>query len=188
MATNKPWDVLLVQETHFDSKEQEAYGKYAYKHGFRFFHLEAHCRNQNLSHGTGILAKKQFRVRKILQMDDPLGRAIGINCEGLNIVSCYMSPSGRSPDFVQQLLEWINLRSARVPWMIAGDFNLIPEENDLFQLLEQEGAQLRACVDTEGNLAPTRFRGNDVLTTGFLTDLICFPSQPFPKLTSLTTK
>lgn len=68
------WDVLMLQETNMTLKEQTAFGRYAWKSGYRCFHLPARCTNGKPHHGIGILVRKSLKSRLLSTKDIPLAQ------------------------------------------------------------------------------------------------------------------
>lgn len=160
------WDVLMLQETNMTLKEKTAFGRYAWKSGYRCFHLPAHCTNGKPHHGIGILVRKSLKSRLLFTKDIPLAQVLAINVEGLNLLNIYMNPRGQDAPFLQAILEWLLTKVRGAPWMIMGDWSQTPEDNHLCELLQSEGASILGCVANNGTWPPTRWEGNRTIDYG----------------------
>ena len=72
----------MLQETNMTLKEKTAFGRYAWKSGYRCFHLPAHCTNGKPHHGIGILVRKSLKSRLLFTKDIPLAQVFGHKCRG----------------------------------------------------------------------------------------------------------
>ena len=165
-CVSDPWDVLVIQETHMNPKEQNAFGKWAWKSGYRFFHVPAHETNGVLFHGVGILVRKPLRSRLLFSKDAPLAQVLAVNVEGLNILNLYLSPKGQDAPFLQAILEWLSTKVRGVPWLIVGDWNQTPQDNAFCDLLQSDGATILGCRSEGGSWSPTRWNGSRAIDYG----------------------
>lgn len=131
----RPVDIVMLQELkgmEFPSAEIEKIGYYSDfvpQKGFN---------------GVAILSKKPFKViaRKLPGNDeDAQARYLEIDCDGVRIINIYL-PNGNpigTEKFEYKLL-WMDrlykhlkeLREDRIPFVIGGDFNVIPQDIDCY--------------------------------------------------------
>ena len=150
-----------------------------------FSHVTARETRGVLHHGTGILVKKTCRSRKLWVKDVSVAQAIAINVEGINLVNVYLNPKGVNPDFLQKLLEWLSNKVSWVPWLIMGDFNKTPDENDFVELLISENSFLLVKM-IRVRLSPLAGKVHVVSITGSPAVLTCF--HPRSLLALIPTK
>ncbi len=151
--------VAMVQEFVMTSKELNAFRNFAFRKGFRFFGQPGSHPEGRPSRGAGILVHKQLSRHLLKQWEDRECQAIAVNVHGMSIISAYFACKGQGPTVPQEILQFITSTLLNQAWIMAGDFNAGPQEQDLIQLLCQEKAQVLAVVGTHHELLPTRFEG-----------------------------
>jgi exodeoxyribonuclease-3 len=127
-------DVLLVQET------KQADVKFPFA-AFKELGYESAHFGQGRWNGVAILSKVGLQnVTRGFGDDDPEARFIGARCGGLQVYSCYV-PNGRSLDdaHYQYKLRWLGSlgqlladRDRSVPVVVGGDFNVAPNDLDVY--------------------------------------------------------
>ena len=160
-------DVALLQETSLKKSQVEAFSRNAFAQGYRFFHQPGHETDRRGHRGCGILVNKHKRARQLKAWQTPDCQAIAVLVEGVVLVSVYDTFGGNNQDFFAALLEWLAVnRWHDTPWLLMGDWNAVPSQNQLAASLTREGAQVLAVVDEDGNLEPTRYQGKTAIDWG----------------------
>ncbi len=136
LETNQP-DLLLIQELkglEFPTAEFEAIG------------YQSEAITQKAYNGVAILSKDQQEI--ILDHfpddnDDKQARYLEITYKNLRVINIYL-PNGNPVDSEKYpyKLDWMDrlytrlkvLREENIPFLIGGDFNVIPEERDCYDL------------------------------------------------------
>jgi exodeoxyribonuclease-3 len=128
-------DVLMIQELKgLEFPEEE------------FTELGYNCAavTQKAYNGVATLSKKEFSVVK-QQLDgdknDDQARYLEIDVDGIRVINIYL-PNGNpvDSDKFPYKLKWMDrlkerleaLRNDEIPFLVAGDFNVIPEEKDCY--------------------------------------------------------
>jgi len=132
LNTNQP-DLLLIQELKGLDFPYEAFQEIGYS---------AEAVTQKAYNGVAILSKqKQEVIAKSLEGDkeDEQARYIEINYSGIRVINIYL-PNGNPVDSEKYpyKIKWLErlhhklseLRNEDIPFVIAGDFNIIPERQD----------------------------------------------------------
>ncbi len=150
LAAN-PVDAVVLQETKltddkFPHAEIEAAGYRVAWHG------------QKTYNGVALLARSEPAdiVRNIPGFDDPQARVIAGTVDGVRIIGGYF-PNGQAPgtdkfeykmQWLHALREWLREELAAHPELVLlGDFNIAPEDRDVFDPVAWAG-QIH-CTDEE---------------------------------------
>ena len=168
-----------VQEITLSQKELVSFKHYAFTKGYRFFgQLGAHLAGHP-SRGAGVLVHKHLKSHLLNQWGNHECQAVGVNIEGLNLLSVYVSVRSYSPQVPQEILQFLTEQIPQKPWLMVGDFNNEPHEYDLIQVLKEEGASVLAVTDEQGRLQPTRFEGNRAIDYGITNSVGAFSKPQF---------
>ena len=144
-------DVLVLQETKLtDDKypraEIEAAGWRSVWHG------------QKTYNGVALLARSEPTevVKNMPGFDDPQARVIAATVAGVRVIGAYV-PNGQAPDsdkfvykmgWLEALRAWLQTELAAHPKLVLmGDFNIAPEDRDVFDPVAMAG-QIH-CTDAE---------------------------------------
>ena len=135
LAAQSP-DVLCLQETKMvDAKFPQAEVSAA---GYR-----AEFFGQKTYNGVALLTRDEAGdvVRNIPQFPDDSARLISGTVQGVRVIGAYF-PNGQAPDsdkftykmrWLQALHDWLKLERLRYPRLVLmGDFNIAPEDRDVF--------------------------------------------------------
>jgi exodeoxyribonuclease-3 len=132
LTTHRP-DLLLLQEIKCKT---EAFPAQA----FQELGYHSTVLGQPGYNGVAILSREPVRlVASALPFEDPLARFLDIEWNGLRVINIY-APNGNpvtSEKFMYKL-KWLEhlivylekMRTARVPFVVAGDYNIIPQPLD----------------------------------------------------------
>jgi exodeoxyribonuclease-3 len=123
--------------------------------------------------GTAVFSRKPMTLlgTGIGGNDDPEGRVLRVDIDGVDVVSVYL-PSGSSSDeaqarkntWIKQFGPWMaTLRRRRRPVVVGGDLNIARDERDIFHW--------RSNRDASGFLPHERTFLNDIVASGW-TDVI----------------
>ncbi|MCK6418631.1 MAG: exodeoxyribonuclease III [Alphaproteobacteria bacterium] len=128
-------DVLFLQETKTDDFPSATFQKSGY---------EIYTQGQKTYNGVAILSRKPLNIlRNALTGDDTdtQARFLEAETDGLRLINIY-APNGNPVDsekfpyklrWLERLYTYLKtLREARIPFLVGGDFNIIPEEKDCF--------------------------------------------------------
>ncbi len=146
LETNQP-DLLMIQELKgldFPTDEFKALG----------YHSEAVT--QKAYNGVAILSKQKQEVTlNSLPGDetDEQARYLEINYNGIRVINIYLpngNPVNSESEKFPYKIKWMQrlykrlkeLREAQIPFVIAGDFNVIPEEHDCYDPAAWQGDAL----------------------------------------------
>jgi exodeoxyribonuclease-3 len=170
IEANEP-DVLCMQETKQDDERFpfsgfEALGYEAAHHG------EGRWNGVAIASRVGISAVR----RGFGSVEDEHGaRMIAASCRGIDVMSCYV-PNGRALDdpFFEKKLAWLDrlaLDIGEIPasraLVVAGDFNVAPQDLDVWDPAALEG-QTHVTADERERVAAIRALGlDDVVRTRY---------------------
>lgn len=159
--------VGLLQEISMSPKEIQSFQFFANKSGFRL-HYQLGDANLRPGRGSAVLVQKHLHLHaKFLKTwFEHDCQPVAVNVEGVNFVSNYVAVSGSAPDTSQEILLWLQESLGQKPWIIMGDWNQVPDECCMSQILVEEGAQLLAVKDTCSRLLPTRWLGRRAIDFG----------------------
>lgn len=128
-------DVLFLQETKTDDFPSATLQKFGY---------EMYARGQKTYNGVAILSRKPLKIlNNALPGDktDAQARFLEAETDGLRLINIYV-PNGNPVDSEKfpYKLRWLErlcmylktLRDQRIPFLVGGDFNIIPEDKDCF--------------------------------------------------------
>jgi exonuclease III len=148
-------------------KEIQSFQFFANKSGFRL-HYQLGDANLRPGRGSAVLVQKHLHLHaKFLKTwFEHDCQPVAVNVEGVNFVSNYVAVSGSAPDTSQEILLWLQESLGQKPWIIMGDWNQVPGECCMSQILVEEGAQLLAVKDTCSRLLPTRWLGRRAIDFG----------------------
>ena len=128
-------DVLCLQELKGLEFPHDAFGGY-----------QIHAVGQKAYNGVAILSKRPFTViseKLIGDESDEQARYLEIEAGGLRVINIYLPNGNPAPgDKFEYKLKWMDrllvrlmeLRAKEIPFLITGDFNVIPEARDCWDV------------------------------------------------------
>ena len=170
IEANEP-DVLCMQETKQDDE------RFPFS-GFEALGYEAAHHGEGRWNGVAIASRVGIGAvrRGFGSAEDEHGaRMIAASCRGIDVMSCYV-PNGRALDdpFFQKKLAWLDrlaldigeIRASRA-LVVAGDFNVAPQDLDVWDPSALEG-QTHVTADERDRVAAIRKLGlDDVIRTRY---------------------
>ena len=171
VLTQQEIDVFLIQEVSLRPSEIAAVKRYVFQLGYAFFCLCGYETKGVGYRGVGVFVKLKHSTRCLKEWHHRDGQAIAVIVQGFIFVSMYVAQIGCS-ELHQDILEWLTVSIPHAPWLLLGDHNCLPEENELCRFLIEDGASLMAVHDEQGVLVPTRFKGRRCIDYG----ITCVPS------------
>ena len=173
LQKHKP-DALCLQETKledakFPEQELRGVGYHAVYSG------------QKTYNGVAILSKVRATDAQasIPDFDDPQKRVLAVTIDGVRVICLYV-PNGQSVesdkyryklDWLAKVTAWLKSeRAANNRLVVVGDFNIAPDERDVYDPKAWEGQVL--CS------APERQAFQDLLAGGLLDSFRLFEQQP----------
>ena len=145
-------DIALLQEVSFTPNEARAFGRCAAKKGFIFFFFEPGpphkgCQNKtDYSGGVGILVRKNLRQRIAFQAGNDDAQIVTVWTCGWLIGSVYAPPRQVSPHAASTLLTEALIATenlgTNIPWLVAGDFNEMPDNSHFCDVAEGLGGSV----------------------------------------------
>ena len=167
-------DALCLQETKledakFPEQELRGVGYHAVYSG------------QKTYNGVAILSKVRATDAQasIPDFDDPQKRVLAVTIDGVRVICLYV-PNGQSVesdkyryklDWLAKITAWLKSeRAANNRLVVVGDFNIAPDERDVYDPKAWEGQVL--CS------APERQAFQDLLAGGLLDSFRLFEQQP----------
>jgi exodeoxyribonuclease-3 len=163
IEANEP-DVLCMQETKQDDE------RFPFS-GFEALGYEAAHHGEGRWNGVAIASRVGIGAvrRGFGSAEDEHGaRMIAASCRGIDVMSCYV-PNGRALDdpFFQKKLAWLDrlaLDIGEIPasraLVVAGDFNVAPQDIDVWDPAALEG-QTHVTADERDRVAAIRELGLD---------------------------
>ena len=173
LQKHKP-DALCLQETKledakFPEQELRGVGYHAVYSG------------QKTYNGVAILSKVRATDAQasVPDFDDPQKRVLAVTIDGVRVICLYV-PNGQSVesdkyryklDWLAKITAWLKSeRAANDRLVVVGDFNIAPDERDVYDPKAWEGQVL--CS------APERQAFQDLLAGGLLDSFRLFEQQP----------
>ena len=173
LQKHKP-DALCLQETKledakFPEQELRGVGYHAVYSG------------QKTYNGVAILSKVRATDAQasVPDFDDPQKRVLAVTIDGVRVICLYV-PNGQSVesdkyryklDWLAKVTAWLKSeRAANNRLVVVGDFNIAPDERDVYDPKAWEGQVL--CS------APERQAFQDLLAGGLLDSFRLFEQQP----------
>ena len=167
-------DALCLQETKledakFPEQELRGVGYHAVYSG------------QKTYNGVAILSKVRATDAQasVPDLDDPQKRVLAVTIDGVRVICLYV-PNGQSVesdkyryklDWLAKITAWLKSeRAANDRLVVVGDFNIAPDERDVYDPKAWEGQVL--CS------APERQAFQDLLAGGLLDSFRLFEQQP----------
>lgn len=134
LANEKP-DIICLQELKCADFPFDVVAQWGYE-------IKAVC--QKAYNGVAMLARGEMELHgdQLPGIDDSANaRFLDVTFQGIRVVGCYM-PNGNplGTEKFDYKLRWLHallkhcqdLRAARVPFLVMGDFNIIPEPRDCY--------------------------------------------------------
>ncbi len=157
-------DVLLLQEIRCLPEQLPSDWK-----GLEGWHVQWNPAQRKGYAGTAVLSRQPIQLLHtgIAGEDDPEGRVLRVDIQGMDFVSVYL-PSGSSSEdaqirknaWMQRFTPWMaTLRRRRRPVIVGGDLNVARDERDIFHW--------RSNRDTSGFLPHERVFLNDLVDSGW---------------------
>lgn len=139
-------DVLALQETKLID-EKFPFAEFAAA-GYQVL-----CNGQKTYNGVALLARGELGdpVREIPGLEDPQRRVLAATCSGVRVIDLYV-PNGQAVDsdkyeyklrWLKALAGWLKQeQAAGLPLVVLGDFNIAPEDRDVYDPVAWAGQVL----------------------------------------------
>jgi exodeoxyribonuclease-3 len=135
-------DVLLLQEVR--ALPEQLPGEWADPEGW---HVHWHPAEKKGYSGTAIWSRQPMKILSTgLNADDPEGRVVRAEVDGVEVASVYLPSGSSSEDRQTQKEIWMkafrpwadDLKAKRRPVLFGGDFNIAHTERDIFYAKSNE--------------------------------------------------
>ena len=135
-------DVLLLQEVR--ALPEQLPGEWAAPEGW---HVHWHPAEKKGYSGTAIWSRQPMKILSTgLNADDPEGRIVRAEVDGVEVASVYLPSGSSSEDRQRQKEIWMkgfrpwadDLQAKRRPVVFGGDFNVAHTERDIFYAKSNE--------------------------------------------------
>ena len=165
--------VIALQEVCFSSQQAQAFVSQANRLGYHAFHVPGTTTRSRRGYdvhsgGVAVLVRHSIKVQPVRSWQGVAGQFVALDFGSSFMVAVYRRPDDDSVnDMTQALCETLWARRARQPWILLGDFNWTPEENEWLELLEDESAAAAGAWDHScARWFATRWEGHRCIDYG----------------------
>ncbi|CAE7264020.1 unnamed protein product, partial [Symbiodinium sp. CCMP2456] len=132
--------VIALLEVCASSQQAQAFVSQASRLGYHAFHVPGTTtqfrRGYDVhSGGVAVLVRHSIKVQPVRSWQGVVGQFVALDFGSFFMVAVYRRPGDDSVnDMNQALCEALWARRARQPWILLGDFNWTPEENEWLEM------------------------------------------------------
>ena len=157
LASTKP-HIVALQETNMDKEEAQQFSRIAASRGYRAWHVTRQARidTWNRVHqrgGVSLLVRQDIRAAHQHAALDDCGELLAVDFCTISFICVYQRPNVAAPGLDPLINEFLVGQRPDTPVILAGDWNEVPDANDL------------TCwyVQQEGQAVPSRWEGHRCL-------------------------